>query len=191
MCAPEGVATYHMFRESHPLSSPENAERLFASFGKNIGMKEVSNIFIQRGFLPAFASLSYFFPSVVEELQRMTALTPDLHSNLPPLEGMAHGLFNWPFSFSFLCTSPMAAYGLSEVDRSYVHTLFALKERNLNMIQASSAGVASMLMTTAHRHRRHLVQDLRNGHSVDIFFSQIDLRRKHATNMSFERDIEG
>ncbi|CAL1154997.1 unnamed protein product, partial [Cladocopium goreaui] len=164
----QGVATYAIFRESHPLTEPTDALET-KGLGKELGTKEVSKLFLQRGFLPAFAVLSYTFPSIEEELQRLTVLPSG------PDQRLATALFGASLKDrlrwlgSFLCTSPMAAYDLkTEADRRYAHTLFSLKDRSLNMIQASSAKlVYDTLMKTASDHRRHLVQDLRNGHLWD------------------------
>ena len=152
-----GVATYDIFRES-PVTSLDDAVPNKA-IGKELGTKEVSKVFIQRGLLPAFASLSSFFPSLVEDLQKMAVLSDLSHWPLKSISSME--TFQ---RLSFLWATPTAAFAL-DAERRYVHTLFALKERNLSMIQANSAEVAYSLVTTAQEHRRHLVQDLRNGHS--------------------------
>eukprot|EP00434_Breviolum_minutum_P028838 symbB.v1.2.025507.t1/scaffold2452.1/size150514/8 len=152
--------------DTHPLTEP--GHDLNGALGKELSTHEASKCFLQRGVLPAFAVLSYCFPSIVEELQRMTVLPSTSDEPLVALLGDAlRERLQW--LGSFLCTSPMAAYDLkTEADRRYAHTLFSMKDRSLNMIQAGSAKFASdTLLETAHKHRRHLVQDLRNGHLWD------------------------
>ena len=116
-------------------------------------------IFLQRGVLTSFAVLAGFFPESLDELQRVAVLTSvqDALRLLPTI------LASRVQKLSFVLASPLEAYGLSEADRLYAHALFALKDAALGIILASSATGVSKLLQAARDHRRHLVQDMRNG----------------------------
>ncbi|CAJ1375902.1 unnamed protein product [Effrenium voratum] len=146
----QGVVTYDIFRESHPLTS-----RDVPSEGEE---PDASSVFFERGFLPAAGVLSLFFPKCLEELQRLAVLPGRTFVGTTWVEAKR---------LDFLCTSPLAAFDLHDRDQRYAHTLFSLKERRLPLILAGSALDVKALLDTAFEHRRHLVQDIRNGHLWD------------------------
>lgn len=94
------------------------------------------------------------FPALFEELRRVALLSNTL-----------------PRQLHFLLATPTAVDG-DEEERRYVQALFALKERSLQLLEASSASVALELMEIARQRRRHLVQDVRNGHVFDRLHGQ-------------------
>ena len=63
------MATYDIYRESHPWTEPGKlgSETVDRGLGKELGTSEASKLFLQRGVLPAFAVLSYTFPSIEED----------------------------------------------------------------------------------------------------------------------------
>ncbi|CAJ1353758.1 unnamed protein product [Effrenium voratum] len=146
----QGVVTYDIFRESHPLTS-----RDVPSEGEE---PDASSVFFERGFLPAAGVLSLFFPKCLEELQRLAVLPGRTFVGQTWVEAKR---------LDFLCTSPLAAFDLHDRDQRYAHALFSLKERRLPLILAGSALDVKALLDTAFEHRRHLVQDIRNGHLWD------------------------
>lgn len=136
-------------------------------------VSDVSNNFFMRGVCVAFAVLHGKFPNTVDNLQRSLKLV--FKSSFQEMDnGMRIGSNssspdNKGFD-SLLCAyaSPKAAYQLQqEPDALYAHALFALKERNLGIIEANFAPVVCLLLDTIRQHRRSLVQDLRNGHIWD------------------------
>ncbi|CAE8604015.1 unnamed protein product, partial [Polarella glacialis] len=135
--------------------------------------KEVSKTFFQRGVMTAFGVLEEGFPGSVSELQRSMKLTfraaqreldcglrVGSNSASPDSPGFQQMLFAY--------ASPKGAYDLSnEADALYAHALFALKDRNLGIIEANFAPLVCMMLDSARENRRNLVQDLRNGHIWD------------------------
>eukprot|EP00930_Biecheleria_cincta_P059650 TRINITY_DN45362_c0_g1_i1.p1 TRINITY_DN45362_c0_g1~~TRINITY_DN45362_c0_g1_i1.p1 ORF type:complete len:626 (+),score=80.42 TRINITY_DN45362_c0_g1_i1:36-1880(+) len=134
---------------------------------------EVSKTFFQRGVLTAFGVLNEQFPGSVHELQRSAKLTfnalhreleGDIHVGSNSASPQSRGFQSMLFAY----TSPLAAYNLStEPDALYAHALCALKDKHLGIIEANFAPLVCMLLDTAMENRRHLVQDLRNGHIWD------------------------
>ena len=147
------MVTYDIFRESHPLTS-----RDVPSEGEE---PDASSVFFERGFLPAAGVLSLFFPKCLEELQRLAVLPGRTFVGQTWVEAKR---------LDFLCTSPLAAFDLHDRDQRYAHALFSLKERRLPLILAGSALDVKALLDTAFEHRRHLVQDIRNGARVSFLY---------------------
>ena len=147
-----GVATYDLFRRSHPITQAKAAEPA------EPGVEARSALL--RSALAAFAVLADFFPESLDELQRVALLTS--LRDVPRLPGISSSTFQ---RMSFVLASPLEAYELNtEADRLYAHALFALKDRALGIIQSGSASGVRGLLQAANDHRRHLVQDMRNGH---------------------------
>mmetsp|Transcript_57231 Transcript_57231/g.100201 ORF Transcript_57231/g.100201 Transcript_57231/m.100201 type:complete len:667 (+) Transcript_57231:110-2110(+) len=134
---------------------------------------DVSKTFFMRGIMVAFAVLSEGFPGAVDDLQRSMKLTFQTSSQVLPSGIKVGSNSSSPKDKNFqrlLClyASPMAAYQVSrEPEALYAHALFALKDRNLGIIEANFAPLVCLLLDTAREHRRSLVQDLRNGHIWD------------------------
>ena len=161
-----GVATYDVFRQSHPVTHRSDYMRggQYSLHEEHIENREeeMKRTFLQRGALTAFAVLADFFPESLDELQRVALLT-----SIRDVLGMLPGFSTRESSvqrLSFVLASPLEAYELkSETDRLYVHALFALKDSALGIIQSSSAAGVNELLNAARDNRRHLVQDMRNG----------------------------
>ncbi|CAE7233077.1 GHDC [Symbiodinium sp. CCMP2592] len=163
----QGVATYSIFRESHPITcrGDYNQGGRFHHEGKlaqtRSGHEETRRIFLYRAVLTSFAVLAQFFPESLDELQRAAVLSSVREVLLLGLSEMASQ------RLSFVLASPLEAYDLSDADRLYVHALFALKDPALGIIQSASASDVRRLLQAAKENRRHLVQDMRNGHLWD------------------------
>ncbi|CAE7526826.1 GH3.2 [Symbiodinium sp. CCMP2456] len=164
----QGVATYNLFRESQPITcrGDYNKGGPFHNEGElaqtKSGHEEMRRIFFYRAVLTSFAVLAQFFPESLDELQRAAVLSSvrDVLLLLGLSEMASQRL-------SFVLASPLEAYDLSDADRLYVHALFALKDPALGIIQSGSAWGVRRLLQAAKENRRHLVQDMRNGHLWD------------------------
>ena len=170
-----GVATYDVFRQSHPVTHRSDYMRggQYSLHEEHIENREeeMKRTFLQRGALTAFAVLADFFPESLDELQRVALLT-----SIRDVLGMLPGFSTRESSvqrLSFVLASPLEAYELkSETDRLYAHALFALKDSALGIIQSSSAAGVNELLNGARDNRRHLVQDMRNGNLAALVILQ-------------------
>jgi len=135
--------------------------------------EEISKVFFQRGVIAAFGVLDEAFPGSVNELQRSTKLTfrteqREIEHGLAVGSNSANPDTRGFQSMLFAYASPKAAYDLrSEQDAFYAHALFALKDKNLGIIEANFAPLVCMMFDAMKENRRSLAQDLRNGHIWD------------------------
>jgi len=139
---------------------------------------EISRDHFWRGVSVAFAVLDAEFPGAAIGLQRSAKLAfrvpRQAHANGVEVGSNAPSPDDFGFhQVLFPCASPEAAYRIeSDQQALYAHTLLALKDRNLGVLEAKSVPLLCRLLETARETRRGLVQDLRNGHIWDRRLSE-------------------
>lgn len=166
---------------------------------------DMSKNFFSRGVCVAFGVLARDFPDAVGQLQRSAKITfhsprrhlPETTAELE-IGSSSSSPDDWGFQ-KLLCAyaSPMAVYQIEkEPDALYAHALFALKDRNLGMLEANVAPLICQLLDTAAGNRRSLVQDLRNGHIwdrqvFDSFIGRGDDLPNEATRRAIDEALGG
>ncbi|CAL1155246.1 unnamed protein product [Cladocopium goreaui] len=169
------TAHLHRIHRGEPdVLSPGPAPRLAmtsATAGEPKFLPEAMDLgqtFHRRGGLVALAVLHRYFPEATETLQRSLKLAFRAQK-LQLDSGVVLGCKRAPDSPNFdrlLCaySSPKAAYDIMhEPDAMYAHVLFALKDRDLGMLEANFASNICDFFDFLRDHSESLASDLEQG----------------------------